>query len=77
LEKRSITSHHCLTFWLIVGDSWKAWDYAAGMLVLTEAGGCLSQINGEGFHLFSPSIVSAATNQLRQEMVEVVDNLYK
>mgnify|MGYP001099811648 CR=1 FL=1 len=42
----------------------KLWDYAAGALILTEAGGCVSQLDGTDFWSGSPwtrSAVAAAT----------------
>jgi len=38
------------------------WDYAAGELILTEAGGCISDFEGRSPSLYSPSLVAAANS---------------
>ena len=59
----------------VAGESWKPWDYAAGMLFVTEAGGCLSEVNGETFHTHSESIVAASTKELKNEVVASVEEI--
>lgn len=36
------------------------WDYAAGELILTEAGGCIASFDGKAPSLYAPSLVAAA-----------------
>ena len=46
----------------------KLWDYAAGVLILTEAGGCLATLEGDDFwsgtHVFQRSVIAAVNPQL-------------
>ncbi|MDO4877753.1 MAG: inositol monophosphatase family protein [Neisseria sp.] len=46
----------------------KLWDYAAGALILTEAGGCLATLEGDDFwsgaHVFQRSVIAAVNPQL-------------
>ena len=56
----------------VAGESWKPWDHAAGMLFVTEAGGCLSEVDGEPFHTHSDSIVAASTRELKDEVVSSI-----
>jgi inositol-1-monophosphatase-like protein len=46
----------------------KLWDYAAGSLIFSEAGGCLATLEGDGFwsgeHVFQRSVIAAASPQL-------------
>ena len=37
------------------------WDFSAGMLILTEAGGIATDFNGDPLHIGKPSSVLAAT----------------
>jgi myo-inositol-1(or 4)-monophosphatase len=50
----------------------KPWDVAAGVLLLTEAGGCLSGFGGRPFRLEEPRLVCAATSALHAELLEVL-----
>jgi Inositol monophosphatase family len=64
------------------GEGWKPWDYAAGTLILTEAGGCLSSAScphiqagyNAKFDLLSKSIVATASMPLQQEVVRLLAN---
>jgi myo-inositol-1(or 4)-monophosphatase len=47
------------------------WDVAAGVLMVREAGGLISDITGKPYALGGPSIV-ATNGQLRDDMVEVL-----
>jgi fructose-1,6-bisphosphatase/inositol monophosphatase family enzyme len=48
----------------VIGEGWKPWDYAAGSLILTEAGGSLSDVHSAPFHIYADSIVAAASPEL-------------
>jgi myo-inositol-1(or 4)-monophosphatase len=48
----------------------KPWDTAAGCLVVTEAGGVISDIAGEKWHLNSPSLL-ASNGLIHEQMIEV------
>ena len=56
----------------LVGEGWKPWDYAAGTLLVEEAGGCISSIDGSAFDLYGPSVLAACTVSLQQEVVSVI-----
>ncbi|MGM0485175.1 MAG: inositol monophosphatase family protein [Planctomycetota bacterium] len=50
----------------------KVWDIAAGQLIVTEAGGVLSHVDGGAFDLERPQFVAAATPPLHQELVRLL-----
>lgn len=50
----------------------KAWDVAAGCLILAEAGGQVTHIDGRPFSLLDPRFASSATESLHGELVEVL-----
>ncbi|MDD3249058.1 MAG: inositol monophosphatase family protein [Smithellaceae bacterium] len=57
----------------------KPWDTAAGCLLVTEAGGVLSDLKGEKWSMFSPGLV-AGNGRIHQQMLEViikVENSYR
>lgn len=47
----------------------KVWDVAAGVLIVEEAGGLVSGVNGEPFDLFRPQFAAAATAALHAELL--------
>ena len=49
----------------------KAWDVAAGALILREAGGLISRLDGSPFRLDEPELVAAATSELLGELISV------
>jgi len=49
----------------------QSWDVAAGMLLVREAGGMISDINGEPYALGGPSLL-ATNGGLREAMVEML-----
>jgi myo-inositol-1(or 4)-monophosphatase len=48
------------------------WDVAAGLLLVKEAGGVCSQIDGSPVVLEQPELIAAASEPLRKELVEVL-----
>ena len=56
----------------LVSEGWKPWDYAAGTLLVEEAGGFISSIDGSAFDLYGPSVLAACTVSLQCEMVGVI-----
>jgi myo-inositol-1(or 4)-monophosphatase len=50
----------------------KIWDVAAGILIVQEAGGAVSHVDGGPFQLQQPRFASAATQPLLQEMVRAL-----
>jgi myo-inositol-1(or 4)-monophosphatase len=53
-------------FW---SSSLHPWDVAAGALIVQEAGGSVTNLSGDKFELFVPSVLAASTATLRQELV--------
>ena len=51
------------------GTSVKVWDVAAGLLLVREAGGLMSGVEGEPFDLSRPHFAAAATPALHAELV--------
>jgi myo-inositol-1(or 4)-monophosphatase len=47
----------------------KAWDVAAGLLLVREAGGLVSGIDGEPFDLLRPRFAAASTSALHAELI--------
>ncbi len=50
----------------------KAWDVAAGQLILREAGATLTALDGGPFRLAQPQFASAATEQLHAELLNAL-----
>jgi len=52
----------------------KPWDTAAGCLMVTEAGGAISDIAGGGkWHLQSPNLL-ASNGLIHEQMIKVLSN---
>ncbi len=49
----------------------KPWDTAAGCLLVTEAGGVISDIAGEKWHLQSPNLL-ASNGLIHEQMIKVL-----
>jgi myo-inositol-1(or 4)-monophosphatase len=47
----------------------KAWDVAAGLLLVQEAGGTISQIDGGTLNLVKPELLVSATSSLHRELL--------
>jgi myo-inositol-1(or 4)-monophosphatase len=50
----------------------KAWDVAAGAILLEEAGAVLTSLTGDAFRLAEPHLLSASTPQLHRELQAVL-----
>jgi myo-inositol-1(or 4)-monophosphatase len=50
----------------------QAWDVAAGILLIREAGGAVTGRDGQPFDLWNPHFLAAAGPQLHREMLEVL-----
>jgi myo-inositol-1(or 4)-monophosphatase len=50
----------------------KAWDAAAGILLVEEAGGIVSNLQGGPFDLDNPEFIAAATPELHAELLETL-----
>jgi myo-inositol-1(or 4)-monophosphatase len=51
----------------------KQWDVAAGLLIVEEAGGTVTRIDGEELCLEEPKFISAGTTELHQQMVKLLN----
>jgi myo-inositol-1(or 4)-monophosphatase len=49
------------------------WDTAAGMLLVTEAGGSLSRFDGQPYRPGDPDLAAAATPALLQQMLDILN----
>ena len=58
-------------FWAL---STKTWDVAAGVLLVEEAGGAVSQVDGRAFDLSIPHPVATASGRLQQEFCRMLQN---
>jgi myo-inositol-1(or 4)-monophosphatase len=52
------------------GSGVKAWDTAAGAIILQEAGGVLTGVDGQSFRTAHSDFASAATDKLHGEMLQ-------
>jgi myo-inositol-1(or 4)-monophosphatase len=57
------------TFW---SSSLHAWDIAAGVLLVQEAQGVITDLTGGRIDIFKPSLLAASTKKLHQELVTVL-----
>ncbi|XP_035743383.1 inositol monophosphatase 3-like isoform X1 [Vespa mandarinia] len=53
-------------------DGLQPWDVAAGMIIVSEAGGTLLDSKGGPFNLMKPNTVVASTTQLACEMTKLI-----
>jgi len=51
----------------------KPWDLAAGALILQEAGGWIGGFDGSELDIFSGRAAAAASEELRDELLELID----
>jgi myo-inositol-1(or 4)-monophosphatase len=56
-------------FW---SSSLHAWDVAAGVLLIQEAGGSITGLKGDAIDIFQPSLLAASTEKLRQDLLTVL-----
>jgi len=48
------------------------WDYAAGSLLVEEAGGYMATVDGQPFHTHSSSVLATSSVILAKEVQEVL-----
>jgi myo-inositol-1(or 4)-monophosphatase len=48
----------------------KPWDVSAGILIVTEAGGQISNINGEEYNLFEDKYLVASNKKIHNEFIK-------
>ncbi|KZC04626.1 PREDICTED: inositol monophosphatase 1-like [Dufourea novaeangliae] len=53
-------------------DNLMAWDVAAGVLIIREAGGVVIDTNGGEFNVMSPKVVAAGNHKLAIELVKLI-----
>ncbi|XP_030387346.1 inositol monophosphatase ttx-7-like [Scaptodrosophila lebanonensis] len=53
-------------------DDLEPWNVAAGVLILQEAGGVIYNSNGGDFDIIKPNFVCAATKELAQEVLQLI-----
>eukprot|EP00871_Galdieria_phlegrea_P005711 jgi/Galph1/627/GphlegSOOS_G5430.1 len=54
------------------GEGWKPWDYAAAALIIEEAGGTITTLDGNTFELCSNSLVCGSSTALVTELTEIL-----
>jgi len=59
-------------FW---STSLKPWDMAAGILIVEEAGGRISKIDGSPFSLEEPDLLASNSQEIHQELIAVLKSL--
>lgn len=53
------------------------WDYAAGFVILSEAGGKITDWKGKIPQVTSPSSIVCSNGKLHEQMLEIIHNSYK
>ena len=48
----------------------KPWDVSAGVLILSEAGGKITNINGEEYNLFEDKYIVATNGKIHDKLIE-------
>jgi myo-inositol-1(or 4)-monophosphatase len=48
----------------------KAWDVSAGIIILSEAGGKFTNIDGDEYKLFEEKYIVASNSKIHKEMLE-------
>lgn len=61
----------------VAGEGWKPWDYCAGALFVEEAGGVLSTLEGDYFHVEASSCIAAASQDLCNEVKQCIQKELK
>ncbi len=54
----------------------KSWDTTAGIVIVEEAGGCITDLQGQPYHLGGPSIL-ASNGRVHREVLEVAAGIAK
>lgn len=67
-----LASGHFDAYW---ATETHAWDIAAGMLLVQEAGGCFTGLSGEPIDLDRPQFIAAATDRLHAEVLEMLQSV--
>lgn len=67
-----LAAGHFDAYW---ASSVKTWDVAAGLLIIREAGGLVTGLDGGDFDLAKPRLLAAATPQLHEEVLRLFDGV--
>lgn len=67
-----LAAGHLDAYW---ASSVKTWDVAAGLLIIREAGGLVTGLEGADFDLEQPKLLAAATPQLHEEILRLFDGI--
>ena len=67
-----LAAGHLDAYW---ASSVKTWDVAAGLLIIREAGGLVTGLEGADFNLEQPRLLAAATPQLHEEVLRLFDGV--
>jgi myo-inositol-1(or 4)-monophosphatase len=54
----------------------KSWDVAAGILLVQEAGGIMTAVDGSTFVLAEPKFIAAATKELHAELMAILASIW-
>ena len=57
-------------FW---STSLKPWDVAAGTIIVQEAGGTVTKLNGDKTDIMVPSLLSASSRKIAQDLVSILN----
>ena len=57
-------------FW---STSLKPWDVAAGTIIVQEAGGTVTKLNGDTTDIMVPSLLSASSRKIAQDLVSILN----
>ncbi len=53
----------------------KKWDIAAGIIIIKEAGGIITDLEGNQNYFESGNLLCACTKELHDEMINLIRNL--
>lgn len=56
----------------VAGEGWKPWDYCAGSLLITEAGGTIKTLGNLPFYVEADSVAAAGTEELLDHVITTV-----
>ncbi|MCA9057823.1 MAG: inositol monophosphatase [Planctomycetaceae bacterium] len=70
LNLASVACGRADAFW---STSLHPWDVAAGVLLVQEAGGTVTNVAGETVDIFVPSLLAAASETLQKDLVNVLN----
>jgi myo-inositol-1(or 4)-monophosphatase len=51
----------------------KPWDVSAGVIILSEAGGKITNISGTNFDMFKDKYIVASNSKIHKELLDILD----